>query len=197
VQAVVLAAGEGRRMRPLSERWPKPVLPIDGRPVIASLLRELAAAGLTEVIVVTGYLAEQVEELLGDGSAFGVEVRYARQPRPDGSADAVRRAVEAGARAPFLVSAADTVYTPGDVARFAEAFLSSGSPSALAFAPDGRPAPLWGLTEAVRLEDLAGPPFELLEAVQRAGEIARVEIGQTRAVTDPLDLVRENFPYLR
>ena len=197
MQAVVLAAGEGRRMRPLSERWPKPVLPIDGRPVIASLLRELAAAELTEVTVVTGYRAEQVEELLGDGSAFGVELRYARQPRPDGSADAVRRAVEAGALAPFLVSAADTVYTPGDVARFAEAFLSSGSPSALAFAPDRSPGPLWGLTEDVRLEDLSGPPFELLEAVQRAGEVARVEIGQTRAVTDPLDLVRENFPYLR
>jgi NDP-sugar pyrophosphorylase family protein len=197
VQAVVLAAGEGRRMRPLSERWPKPVLPIDGRPVIASLLRELAAADLTDVIVVTGHLAEQVEELLGDGSAFGVEVRYARQPRPDGSADAVRRAVEAGARTPFLVSAADTLFTPGDVARFADAFLSSGSPSALAFAPDGSPAPLWGLTDEVRLEDLAGPPFELLEAVQRAGEVARVEIGQTRAVTNPLDLVRENFPYLR
>ena len=184
-------------MRPLSERWPKPVLPIDGRPVIASLLREVAAAQLTEVIVVTGHLAEQVEGLLGDGSAYGVELRYARQPRPDGSADAVRRAVDAGARPPFLVSAADTLYTRGDVARFAQAFLSSGTASALAFAPDGRPAPLWGLTEAVRLEDLAGPPFELLEAVQRAGEVARVEIGQTRGVTDPLDLVRENFPYLR
>jgi NDP-sugar pyrophosphorylase family protein len=197
VQGVVLAAGEGRRMRPLSERWPKPVLPIDGRPVIGSLLRELAAAGVTEVTVVTGHLAKQVEELLGDGRAFGVEVRYARQPSPDGSADAVRRAVGAGARHPFLVSAADTLYTAGDVGRFGEAFLSSGSPSALAFAPDGSPAPLWGLTESVRLEDLAGPPFELLEAVQRAGEVARVEIGQTRAVTDPLDLVRENFPYLR
>jgi MurNAc alpha-1-phosphate uridylyltransferase len=197
VHAVVLAAGEGRRMRPLSERWPKPVLPIDGRPVIASLLRELAAAGLTEVTVVTGHLAEQVEQLLGDGSAFGVEVRYARQPSPDGSADAVRRAVEAGARPPLLVSAADTLYTPGDVACFAEAFLGSGKPSALAYAPDGSPAPLWGLTEDVVLDDLPGPPFELLEAVQRAGEVARVEIGKTRAVTDPLDLVRENFPYLR
>ena len=184
-------------MRPLSGRWPKPVLPIDGRPVIAALLRELAAAGLMEVIVVTGHLAEQVEELLGDGSAFGVEVRYARQPRPDGSADAVRRAVGAGARPPFLVSAADTLYALGDVGRFAEAFRSSENASALAFAPDGSPAPLWGLTEEVVLEDLAGPPFELLEAVQRAGEVARVEIGQTRAVTDPLDLVRENFPYLR
>jgi len=197
VQAVVMAAGEGRRMRPLSERWPKPVLPIDGRPVIASLMRELAASGLSEVTVVTGHLAEQVEELLGDGSAFGVEVRYARQPSPDGSADAVRRAVEAGVRPPFLASAADTLYTPGDVGRFAGAFIASGKPSALAYAPDGSPAPLWGLTAAVHLDDLAGPPFELLEAVQRAGEIARVEIGKTRAVTDPLDLARENFPYLR
>jgi hypothetical protein len=164
--------------------------------VIASLMRELAASGFTEATVVTGHLAEQVEALLGDGSAFGVELQYARQPSPDGSADAVRRAVEAGARPPFVVSAADTLYTPGDVGRFAEAFLASGEPSALAYAPDGSPAPLWGLTDAVLLDDLPGPPFELLEAVQRAGEIARVEIGKTRAVTDPLDLVRENFRYL-
>jgi CTP:molybdopterin cytidylyltransferase MocA len=194
-----MAAGEGRRMWPVSERWPKPVLPIDGRPVVASLLRELAASGLRDVTVVTGHLAEQVEELLGDGSAFGVDVRYARQPDPEGSADAVRRAVASGAKPPLVVSAADTLYTSGDVARFAAAFAASGSPSALAYAPDGRPAPLWGLTPAVTalLDDLRGPPFELLEAVERAGEVARVEIGKTRDVTGPLDLVRENFPYLR
>jgi NDP-sugar pyrophosphorylase family protein len=194
-----MAAGEGRRMRPLSERWPKPVLPIDGRPVIASLLRELAAGGFTDVTVVTGHLAEQVAELLGDGSAFDVGVRYARQPNPDGSADAVRRAVEAGVRAPFLVSAADTLYTRGDVRLFADAFVAAGKPSALALAPDGSPAPLWGLTEAVtrQLDGLPGPPFELLEAAQRAGEVAQIQIGKTRAVTDPLDVVKENFAYLR
>ena len=199
MHAVVMAAGEGRRMRPLSESWPKPVLPIDGRPVVASLLRELAASGLTKVTVVTGHLAEQVEALLGDGSAFGVEVRYARQPAPDGSADAVRRAVEAGAKPPLVVSAADTLYMTGDTGRFAEAFVESRKPSALAYAPDGRPAPLWGLTPDVTglFDDLSGPPFELLEAVQRAGEVARVEIGKTRDVTGPLDLVRENFSYLR
>jgi NDP-sugar pyrophosphorylase family protein len=186
-------------MRPLSERWPKPVLPIDGRPVIASLLRELVAGGFSEVTVVTGHLAEQVEELLGDGSAFGIAVRYARQPKPDGTADAVARALEGGVRPPLIVSAADTLYSAGDVGRFAEAFAASGKPSALAYVPDGRPAPLWGLTEAVTavLHELAGPPFELLEAVRRAGEVARVEIGKTRGVTGPLDLVRENFPYLR
>ena len=173
-----MAAGEGRRMRPLSERWPKPVLPIDGRPVIASLMRELAASGLTEATVVTGHLAEQVEELLGDGSAFGVEVRYVRQPSADGSADAVRRAVEAGARPPFLVSAADTLFTPGDVGRFAEAFLEAGKPSALAYAPDGEPRAALGPHRGGAIStSLPGPPFELLAAVRRAGEIARVEIG--------------------
>ncbi|HEX6699925.1 MAG TPA: sugar phosphate nucleotidyltransferase, partial [Gaiellaceae bacterium] len=63
MHAIVMAAGEGTRLRPLTERWAKPVLPIDGRPVIAMLLRELARAGLERATVVTGHLAEQVEAL--------------------------------------------------------------------------------------------------------------------------------------
>jgi NDP-sugar pyrophosphorylase family protein len=196
VHAVVMAAGEGRRLRPLTERWPKPVLPIEGVPVIAALARELAVAGLGPVTVVTGHLAEQVEGLLGDGSAYGIEARYVRQPRADGSADAVRRAVEAGATLPLVVTGADKRFRPGDVASFAERFLASGAPAALAVEPDGATVPLWGLTEAVRLSDLSGPPYELQDAV--AGlEIVELEIGKTRDLTDPLDLVRENFPYLR
>lgn len=199
MHAVVIAAGEGLRLRPVTERWPKPVLPIDGRPVIASLMRELAASGLTEATVVTGHLAEQVEELLGDGSAFGIEIRYARQPSPDGSADAVRRAVEAGAAPPIVVSAADTLYTPGDVGRFAEVFAASGAPSAMARNADGGWAPVWGLTEAVTsiLGELQGPPYELLDAVRRIGGVTEVQLGKTRDLTDPLDLVKENVPYLR
>jgi NDP-sugar pyrophosphorylase family protein len=185
-------------MRPLTDRWPKPVLPIDGRPVIASLLHELAAGGLTDVTVVTGHLAAQVEELVGDGSAFGVDVRYVRQPRPDGSADAVRRAVEAGAEPPLLAAAADTVFTPGDIRRFADAFAASGAPVALAYAAPGDPAPLWGLTDVVtsRLWKLKGPPYELLDVVEGLA-VAEIGVGETRDLTDPLDLVQENFPYLR
>jgi CTP:molybdopterin cytidylyltransferase MocA len=198
VHAVVMAAGEGRRLRPLTERWPKPMLPIDGRPVVASLARELAAAGLTQVTVVTGHLAEQVEQLLGDGSAFGLALRYVHQPVADGSADAVRRAVAAGARPPLVVSAADTLYTAGDVRVFSDSFAASGASSAIAVRPGGGWAPLWGLSEEVTrlLDDLPGPPFELLEAVERVGEVARIQIGKTRDLTDPLDLVKENFPYL-
>ena len=183
-------------MRPITERWPKPVLPIDGRPVIASLLRELARGGFRDVTVVTGHLARQVERLLGDGSVFGLDLRYVRQPRADGSADAVRRAVEAGAEPPLIVVGADTLFTAGDVRRFADAFASSGAPAALALG-GGETAPLWGLTEQAtrRLGNLAGPPYELLDAVDGL-ELAELPIGKTRDLTDPLDLVRENFPYL-
>jgi NDP-sugar pyrophosphorylase family protein len=230
VDAIVMAAGLGSRLRPLTERWPKPVLPIDGRPVIATLLRELAAAGCGRVWVVTGHLAEHVERLVGDGSAFGVEVRFARQPGVLGSADAVQRALRAGAGVPALVSAADTVFARGDVGRFVDEFVRSGAGGALAVRVEpgrdsGRTgvrregsrivrmrdddplsvwtaAPLWGLGSAVaeRL-CLDREPYELENAYQTAidaGEtVIAVEIGKTRDLTDPLDLVEENFPYLR
>ena len=113
-----MAAGLGTRLRPLTERYAKAVLPIDGRPVVAALLRELAAAGCPRVTVVIGHLAEQVQRLLGDGGAFGLAVRYVRQPQADGSADAVRRA---GEEPPYLVLAADTLFPAGDIASFARA----------------------------------------------------------------------------
>lgn len=191
-----MAAGEGSRLRPLTEVWPKPILPIDGRPVIATLLRELGASGLSRVTVVTGHLAEQVEALVGDGSGFGVDVRVVRQAAPDGSADAVRTALDGGASTPAIVVVADTVYLPGEIARFAAAFAGSGAEGAVAvraepdpgrpevdFEPDGRvtrlfddtgtplaSAALWGLGPAVaaQLVGLRGPPYELAEAYQRA-----------------------------
>ena len=225
-----MAAGEGRRLRPLTERWPKPVLPIDGRPVLATLLREIAAAGVERVTVVSGHFAEQVESLAGDGGAFGVRITYARQPQPDGSADATSRALAAGASPPALITAADTQYAPGDVARFVERFECSDAAGAIAarrgFVPtpakpglrvDGTrvvsvydtdpelpltTAPLWALRDKLvpYLDALPGPPWELKDAYQRAVDegvpVESIEIGKTRDLTDPLDLVEENFPYL-
>ena len=235
LEAVVLAAGQGRRLWPLTESRPKAVLPIGGRPVVATLLRELAAAGIERVTLVVGRLGEQVEALAGDGSAFGLTVRYARQPEPLGSADALRQALEAGARAPLLACAADTVFRPGDVGSAAARWLVSGTAGGLAVRPvspnelserssvrveDGRVlevvekpgpgraptalagAPLWFLGEVLLpfLEGLPGPPFELAVAFQRAidarHEVLALEIGPTRDLTRPEDLLRENFPYL-
>src|SRR5207302_3041406 len=100
-EAVVMAAGEGRRLRPLTERWPKAILPIDGRPVIATLLRELAAAGVARVWLVTGHLRERIQALVGDGAAFGLDVRDVHQPAVLGSADAVARVIDSGASLPL------------------------------------------------------------------------------------------------
>ncbi len=217
-----MAAGEVRRMRPLTERWPKPILPIDGRPVIGTLLRDLGGAGVAEATVVTSHLAEQIESLLGDGSALGISVRYARQPEPLGSADAVRRALAAGARAPLLVAAADTVFQHGALARASAEWLASGAPAGLAVrrgggegktpvrVEDGRiveiggeggeltAAPLWFFAESVlpRLEEVPGPPYELAAAIGASVEVAALEIGPTRDLTHPEDVVVENFPYL-
>jgi CTP:molybdopterin cytidylyltransferase MocA len=217
--AVVIAAGLGTRLRPLTERYAKPVLPIDGRPVLAQLLRELAEAGCREITIVTGYLGEQLERLAGDGSGFGVLVRYARQPSPDGSAHAV---VTAAPAPPYLVVGADKRFTRGDVGRFAQAFEASGASGALAV--EQRPgtvrlrngfveqildtgllgAPLWAVGPAVApfVEALPGNlPFELSTAFQAAidaGEpVAGIEIGPTRDLTTPVDVLEQNFPYLR
>jgi len=230
IEAVVMAAGEGSRLRPVTERWPKPVLPIDGRAVIATLLHELAAAGCPRTTIVTGHLAEQVEALAGDGTAFGLEIVFARQPSPLGSADAVAKALDAGAQTPCLVVAADTVLAPGDLDRFAREATSRRASGALAVRLDppagpGRTAvrvanghivrvpdesaspltaaPLWLLGPELQpyLERVPGPPFELANAYQQAIddglEISAIEIGPTRDLTNPLDLVEENFPYLR
>jgi dTDP-glucose pyrophosphorylase len=135
LHGVVIAAGEGRRLRPLTEHWPKPVLPIDGRPVIASLMLELRAAGLSEVTVVVGHLAEQVESLLGDGSGFGLSIHYARQRAPDGSGDALSRALEAGAEPPLIAVGADTVFSRGDIEAAATAWLESEAAGGLGVRP--------------------------------------------------------------
>jgi glucose-1-phosphate thymidylyltransferase len=225
VDAVVMAAGQGLRLRPVTERYAKAVLPVDGRPVVATLLRELSAAGIRRAVVVTGHLAEQVEGLVGDGTAFGLEVTFVRQPAPDGSADAVRRATAAGLAAPFLVAAADTVFAPGDPGRFWAAFVAGSSDGAIAVrlhadkdpirVEDGRVtlvldrggtgpwtgAPLWavGAPVAERL-CLDRRPWELGNAFQRAiddgHEVRGIEVGPTRDLTRPVDLVEENFPYL-
>jgi len=223
--AVVMAAGLGTRLRPLSERWPKPILPIDGRPVIVTLLHELAVGGFDPVVVVTGHLADQVEELV---APLPYDIRFVSQPEPLGSADAVRRAQ---VEAPFLVTAADTVYRRGDSAQFWRRFEESGSAGAISMRRQpGRPvgtqigteggrvvkvvdptdesgftaAPLMAVGDPVArelAEDLPGPPFELATAFQRAidaGEhVEAIAIGNTRDLTDPLDLVEENFSYLR
>ena len=75
--ALIFAAGLGERMRPLTDHTPKPLLPVGGKPLIAWHLEKLAAAGVHYVVINTSHLAEQFPDTLGDGSRWGLRIRYA------------------------------------------------------------------------------------------------------------------------
>lgn len=82
MKVMLLAAGRGERMRPLTDTCPKPLLPVAGRPLVVWHLQRLAAAGFTEVVINVSWLGEQIVAALGDGSAHGVRIRWSREPWP-------------------------------------------------------------------------------------------------------------------
>lgn len=86
LKAIVLAAGRGNRMRPLTDRTPKPLLPVHGKPLIQWHLEALARDGVREVVVNTAWLEDQIPAALGDGSRFGLEIRYSMEGRDHGGA---------------------------------------------------------------------------------------------------------------
>ena len=73
---MILAAGRGERMRPLTDRTPKPLLPVAGKPLIVWHLERLARAGFRDIVINHAHLGDQIEALLDDGSAWGVSIRY-------------------------------------------------------------------------------------------------------------------------
>jgi mannose-1-phosphate guanylyltransferase len=93
MKAVILAGGEGTRLRPLTLTLPKPVVPVVDRPFLRHQLDLLAGAGVREVVFSVAYRPERVEAVFGDGSAFGVRIRYAVEDVPLGTGGAVRNAL--------------------------------------------------------------------------------------------------------
>lgn len=94
MQALILAGGEGTRLRPLTSTVPKPVVPLVDRPFIAFMLEWLRGHGVDDVVISCGFLASGVHNVLGDGSAYGIRLRYVEEPRPLGTGGAVKFAEE-------------------------------------------------------------------------------------------------------
>src|SRR6476660_9040571 len=90
MQALILVGGEGTRLRPLTSTVPKPVVPLVDRPFIAYMLEWLRGHGVEDVVMSCGFLASGVRNVLGDGSGFGVNLRYVEEPRPLGTGGAVK-----------------------------------------------------------------------------------------------------------
>ncbi|WP_348611682.1 bifunctional sugar-1-phosphate nucleotidylyltransferase/acetyltransferase [Halobaculum rarum] len=109
MQTVILAAGQGTRMRPLTDRRPKPMLPVAETPLVAHTAEAAVAAGASRLVIVVGYESEAVRTYFGDEFA-GVPVEFAEQPDQRGTADAVRKGASRLEDGPFAVLNGDALY---------------------------------------------------------------------------------------
>ncbi|HLB16044.1 MAG TPA: nucleotidyltransferase family protein [Burkholderiales bacterium] len=107
MRVMLLAAGRGERMRPLTDATPKALLPAGGKPVVAWLLERLAATGFEELVLNHAQLGWMIEAALGDGARFGVRIRYSHEPEALETAGGIANAMPLLGEAPFLAVNAD------------------------------------------------------------------------------------------
>ncbi|MEJ1225527.1 nucleotidyltransferase family protein [Pseudomonas sp. CCNWLW56] len=103
MKAMILAAGKGERMRPLTLTTPKPLVRVGGAPLIEYHLRALASAGFTDIVINHAWLGQQIEDHLGDGSRFGVRIRYSPEGEPLETGGGIFRALPLLGDEPFVV----------------------------------------------------------------------------------------------
>ena len=84
MQALILAGGKGTRLRPLTVYTPKPIVPVLNRPFLLYQIEILARAGITEIVLSLSYQPDKIEDMLGDGSEYGVKLSYVTEPSPIG-----------------------------------------------------------------------------------------------------------------
>jgi mannose-1-phosphate guanylyltransferase len=147
LQALILAGGEGTRLRPLTSTIPKPVVPLVGQPFISYMLMWLREHGVEDVILGCGFMADQVRAVLGDGSGLGIRLRYLEEPRPLGTGGALKFAEDLLDERFFMLNG--DILTDLDLTAQLEAHERTGARATLALVPVVDPS-AYGL---VRLDD--------------------------------------------
>ena len=134
-QTLILAAGKGTRMGALTERRPKPLLPVGGTPILQHVLQGLASVGIRRAVVVIGHLAEQIESYFGGGACVGLDITYCRQEEQTGTARAALLAREHLASAPFVMSFGDILCARSNYRKLAAAFKAKPCDALLGLNP--------------------------------------------------------------
>jgi NDP-sugar pyrophosphorylase family protein len=128
MKAVILAAGKGTRMRELTNEIPKPMLRVQGKPILEHILEGIIAAGIREIFIVTGFRAEAIENYFGDGSKWNARIAYGRQIIQDGTGKAPELAKDFIGTASFLLTYGDILVKPDTyqrmIHRFQEGYFS-------------------------------------------------------------------------
>ncbi len=128
-QVLILAGGQGSRLRPYTTVLPKPLLPVGGYPILEILIRQLKSAGLKNIVLSTGYLSELIEAYCGKGEKWGVNIRYVHEDAPLGTAGALK--LVKGVEKNFLVLNGD-ILTDMDFTAFLRWHVRQGAMASLA-----------------------------------------------------------------
>ncbi len=124
MKAMILAAGRGERMRPLTDTLPKPLLQVAGKALIEYHIEALHKAGINELVINHAWLGNKIEQHLGNGRRFGVQIRYSREAQALETAGGIRQALPLLGNKPFIVVNGD-VFTDYDYAHLTELNLNS------------------------------------------------------------------------
>lgn len=148
MKAMILAAGRGERLRPLTDHTPKPLIEVGGRPLIVHHLLALARAGITEVVINAAWRAGQIQAALGDGRDYGVRIRYSVEvPGALDTGGGVRAALPLLGQAPFMLVSAD-VWSDFDYARlYRREVAAQGAHLVMVDNPEHNPAGDFGLMD--------------------------------------------------
>lgn len=122
MKAVILAAGKGTRMRELTNEVPKPMLRVQGKPILEHIVEGLLAAGIRQIFIVTGFRAEVIERYFGDGSKGNARIAYGRQLVQDGTGKAPELAKDFIGASPFLLTYGDILVKPDTYQRMIHRF---------------------------------------------------------------------------
>ncbi len=135
MKAVILAAGRGTRMRDLTQELPKPMLKVQGRPILQHIMEGLLSVGIQEFCIVTGFRAEVVEDFFGDGSKFGARIQYVRQLVQDGTGKAPELARAFVGADPFLLTYGDILVHAETYREMVKRFAEGGFDGVITVTP--------------------------------------------------------------
>ncbi|HNT60611.1 MAG TPA: HAD-IIIA family hydrolase, partial [Candidatus Bilamarchaeaceae archaeon] len=137
-RAVIVAGGLGKRLAPLTETVPKPMLPLRGRPMLERMVEWLRREGIREIVVCSGYLSEKMEEYFGDGARWGVRISYSVEKEPLGTGGALKNAEKLVGKGTFVAMYAD-LDVDMDLERFVRFHREKGGIATLTVHPSSHP----------------------------------------------------------
>ena len=172
MKAIILAAGKGTRMGSLTEETPKPMLRVEGKPILEHILGGLRQAGIVDICLITGWKAEVIEQHLGDGSALGVNLQYRQQTLQDGTGRAALPARDFVGKDDFLLTYGDILVRPETYHQMVQRF-STAAFDGLLTVTEGEDVTQGGINffdDTFCLTKLVEKPsLEQLEALRREG----------------------------